>query len=106
MHVVGKDGIGQDIHPEDGGDALKPFTDPFPTKLVVFPAYRVLASQKRTTYASLHAMYDTHFIRIKQFSTQWSRHLVSPLALYSTQTTHLVKYVGGTYFCTYFLRIF
>jgi hypothetical protein len=42
MHVVGKDGIGQDIHPEDGGDALKPFTDPFPTELVVFPAYRII----------------------------------------------------------------
>jgi hypothetical protein len=65
MHVVGKDGIGQDIHPEDGGDALKPFTDPFPTELVVFPAYRVLACQKRTPYASLHEKYNTDIVRIK-----------------------------------------
>jgi hypothetical protein len=91
MHVVGKDGIGQDIHPEDGGDALKPFTDPFPTELVVFPAYRVLARQKRTTNAALHAMYNTDIIRIKQFSTQWSRHLVSPVASNHTQTAQYVK---------------
>jgi hypothetical protein len=65
MHVVGQDGIGQDIHPEDGGDALKPFTDPFPTELIVFPAYRVLTSQKRTTHAALHAMDNTYIIRIK-----------------------------------------
>jgi hypothetical protein len=65
MHVVGKDGIGQDIHPEDGGDALKPFTDPFPTELIVFPAYRVFASQESATHAALNAMYNTNLIRIK-----------------------------------------
>jgi hypothetical protein len=67
MHVVGKDGIGQDIHPEDGGDALKPFTDPFPTKLIVFAGEWVFSGQKGTSDTALDAVDDADLVGFEQF---------------------------------------
>jgi hypothetical protein len=77
MHMIREDGISQHIEPEDRGQALEPSPDPFATEFVILPRNRILSGKKRTSYAALDAMDDPHFVGIKQFSTQWSRHSLS-----------------------------
>jgi hypothetical protein len=78
VHMVGEDGIGQDIDPEDRGEALESCPDPFAAGLVILSRYGVETCQEGTADTALDAVHDTDFVGIEQFGPQGSRHSDSP----------------------------
>jgi hypothetical protein len=97
--MVRKDGIRQHIAPKYLGQALEPSPDPFATEFAVLPRNRILYSPTRTAHAALAAVDDPHFVGIKQFSTQWSRHTLSSRAGQDSKT-HPPCQIGGWHVIT------
>jgi hypothetical protein len=65
--MVGEDGVGQHIEPEDRGEALQSLADPFAAEVVVPACDGVFAGQKGTSDAALDAVDDADFIGFEQF---------------------------------------
>jgi hypothetical protein len=67
MHVVGQDGIGQHIEPEDRGEALQSLPDPFAAEVVVPACDGIFARQKGTSDTALDAVDDADLVGFEQF---------------------------------------
>jgi hypothetical protein len=78
VHMVGEDGIGQYIDPEDRGQAFQSNPDPLTAGFVILSRDRIQACQKGTADTALDAVDDTDFVGIEQFGPQGSRHSESP----------------------------
>jgi hypothetical protein len=65
--VVGQDGIGQHIQPEDRGETLQSLPDPFSAEVVVFACDGIFAGQKGAADTTLDAVDDADFVGFEQF---------------------------------------
>jgi hypothetical protein len=69
MEVVGKNGVGEDIDPEDGGEFLDPLSDPFFSVGEVFSGDLVEPAEVCASDASLNDVEDRNL--------QWGKNLTS-----------------------------
>ena len=78
VHMIGEDGVGQDIDPEDGGESFHAAADPFPAVFEVFAGNGIEPGQVGPSDASLDQMDNADRIGIKLFGTWNTGHSTSP----------------------------
>ena len=78
VHVVGEDGIGQDVDAEYGCENLEPASYPFASRLEVPAAGGVFSGQIGLPHAALDGVDDTDFPGIKYLTSRGPWHGKSP----------------------------
>jgi hypothetical protein len=78
MEVVGKNGVGEDIDPEDGGEFLDPLSDPFFSVGEVFSGDIIEPAEVSASDASLNDVEDRNLQWGKNLTSFRSRHSKFP----------------------------
>lgn len=94
VQMIAHHGVSEAVDPENACQELKAIADPLPAVLVGLSRVGILAAQKSTSNATLHAVQHLKFCGIDRFVSSSARH--EPISLSKTHTRRKLPPHGGS----------